>query len=131
MSRYLVLLLVTLLTACAGAPKTAEKAYWQSRVVRQPDGNQLVVGPEIPFTVRGARGVTGFRALVTPQKTRFYQKTSIGMSEDAGTFEASRAQMEQYRRRGASLAVRDSGVRVQFTPAYVEGFLRRVDEVAR
>jgi hypothetical protein len=129
--RHLLLLLCLLLAACAAPPKTAQDSFARCRVVIQPDGKYLVVGPELPFTARGARGVTKFQALVAGERVRYYQKTSIGMAEDVGTFEVSRPKMEQFRGRGALLAVRDTGVAVRFSPAYVDGFLRRVDEVAR
>jgi hypothetical protein len=131
MSRYLsVLLGILLLAGCANPPKTADEAYRRCRVVPQPSGGKLVVGPEIPFTVRGTRGITSFQALIEPHQIHYYQMTSLGTQEDAGTFEASRARMEQFRKTGASLAVVGSSISVRFSPQYVDGFLRRVDAVA-
>lgn len=131
MPRFLPLILAGLLAACAGVPKTADESYARSHVVPQRSGGTLVISPEIPFTARGVRGVTGFQALVRNHKAIFYQMTSIGNIEEAGTFEVPRARMEYFRKHGATLGVRDTGVIVRFPPQYVEGFLRRVDGTAK
>jgi hypothetical protein len=131
MPRLLAIFLVSLLAACAGVPKTADESYARSHVVAQSSGGTLVISPEIPFTARGLRGVTGFQALVRNHKPVFYQMTSIGNVEEAGTFEVPRTRMEYFRRHGATLAVRDTSVVVRFPPQYIDGFLRRVDETSK
>jgi hypothetical protein len=127
----LLLLVVCVFAGCADIPKTSEESYRRSRVVRQPGGGVLVVGPEIPFTARGKRGVTGFQALVKGREVTFYEKTSLGGLEDAGTFETPQRLMETFRRRGSLLEIQGTSVRIFFPPAYIDGFLRRVDSVPR
>lgn len=131
MPRLLPLILAALFAACAGVPKNADEAFAHSRVITQTSGGTAVVAPEVPFTVRGVRGVTGFQALIRNHKPIFYQMTSIGSEEEAGTFEVPRARMEYFRKHGATLGVRDTKVMVHFPPHYIDGFLRRVDETAK
>ncbi len=128
--RSLVLPLAVLLASCVSPPRTPEESFRETRLVGQPDGSVLVIGQEIPFTIRQTRGYTGFQALVEPRKITYYQKTNLAGLGDRGIFEVSRAQLERFRASGTSVSIIDSSVRVSFSPPYIEGFLRRVDSVA-
>jgi len=128
--RTLALLLAVSLSGCVSIPSTSEESFRLSRLVGQPDGSVLVVGPEIQFTVRQSHGYTGFQALVSGRNVTYYQKTALAGLGDKGTFEITRAQMEHYRVSGTSVRVIDTSIKIEFTPAYIDGFLRRVDSVA-
>ena len=128
--RYLALLATCLLAGCVSIPRDSEEAFRESRLVGQPDGSILIVGPEIQFTVRQVHGYTCFQALVSGGKVAYFQQTSLAGLGDKGTFEVTRAQMERYRTQGTSLRVTDTSIKIEFTPAYLDGFLRRVDSVS-
>jgi hypothetical protein len=128
--RTLAMLLAVSLSGCVSIPSTSEESFRLSRLVGQPDGRVMVIGPEIQFTVRQAHGYSGFQALVSGRNVSYFQKTSLAGLGDKGTFEVTRAQMEHYRASGTSVRIIDTSIKIEFTPAYIDGFLRRVDSVA-
>lgn len=124
------------LSSCATAPsidepvpRTADEAFQRSVVV-QADGFTVVRGPRVSLRLHGSTSYTGFQAVISPEGTRYYQRTAIGGATGSVDIPTQRADLDSFKTKGTSLNV-STGETVNFPPAYFIGFLRRVDSVRK
>lgn len=106
-------------------PTTADEAYRRMTVESQSDGTMKVSGP-VSFYLQGHEVVAGFKAYVDPKGIE-YDFAQAGSGQSV-VLPVPRKVMANNRAKGFGFVF--NGETFRFPPAYFEGLMRKVNEVA-
>lgn len=132
---FLLLSLCLALSSCATttsvdepAPHTANEAFQRSEIAKV-DGVTVVRGPRVSLSIHGRVSIAGLQAFIRAEGTTYVQRTAI-LGSGGGDVPITRADLESVKAKGIKLNI-IGGETISFSPAYIIGFLRRVDSVRK